>query len=167
MSLINSLSNWTMRFLKRGDEHSMWLRFYLTRSLPYKIFKPRRICWFWEFWYFLCVLTLLTPPHVQAQALEFGFWSILCQLPLLCGGISLAVTWDVLLLRVHLLECPSLASLPAEDLSMFWGPVRAPPLPECVCRFPPAGRVLSLEGGRWTLEPGRSAAPASRGWVVR
>lgn len=50
-----------------------------------------------------------------------GVWVLVspCQLPLLCGGISLAVTWDALLLRVHSLECPSLASLPAEDLSMF------------------------------------------------
>lgn len=50
-----------------------------------------------------------------------GVWVLvcLCQLPFLCGGISLAVTWDILLLCVHLLECPSLASLPAEDLSMF------------------------------------------------
>lgn len=55
----------------------------------------------------------------QDQALEFEFWSILCQFPLLCGGLSLATTWDALFLHVYLLEYPSLASVPAKDLSVL------------------------------------------------
>lgn len=74
--------------------------------------------------------------------------------PVLLPGTSYFCVFTYLsALRLHLCLLKTYACFEAQG---------EPHFPQNVCAwFPPAGRVLSSEGGRWILEPGRLAVPTS------
>lgn len=134
-----------------------------------KIFKPGRICWFWEFWYFLCLFTLLALPYGQCP----------------CPGPGLGVR-----VLVYSLLAPSslwwafprcCLGRPISACSFIWMPFTGTQHTPCQLEGPSihilgevGPRVLSLERRRWTqVRADRPYlykgvwAPSSHSWMVR